>query len=273
MTLCIAAKCADHVTDRNVVFCFDKRVETDVAGSEVGFKFRKVSTHWVAMLAGQVGRAEELIGLYTTHLQDRLLAEFEVPDELRIPVQKFKNKLANEYVHTMLGISYEDFLQRGQSSLPSTLFENMATDIARLGINCQLILVPIKPQPCKHIFIVDTDGSLSVHNDFAAIGTGGTNAYSWLSYRNQNQHTSIAETIVHILEAKKFAENAPGVGKQTVILWIDENGKMKTPNGIDDAGLANKLWLRFGPRKVSKIKQSVKDEFDEGVNWDQVGIG
>src|SRR5579862_5486274 len=108
MTLCIAAIATlGEVGNTSAVFCSDSRIETTAASSETAFKFRKVSAHWAGMYAGTVGRADELLGMYTEFLTDRPPDGSAIMDDLREVAQKFKRKLAAEYVATMTGIGFE----------------------------------------------------------------------------------------------------------------------------------------------------------------------
>jgi len=266
MTLCIAARCCDKVQEMNTICCFDTRIETATTGAETGFKFRKVAKDWAAMLAGNVGRAEELIRMYTNHLADKDLNQKVVIDELRIPAQEFKRKLIDEYIQSMVGLSYADFLANGNNSLPTRVFENLGQDILQINIGCQLILIPIGI--CEEIFTVETDATLVMHNHFAAIGTGANSAYAWLHYRQQHQFSEVVHTLIHLAEAKKFSENAPGVGKRCYFEWIDHNRKVRTAVYSDK--FADKVWTKFGPRKVTSTDVTAYFSPDD---WDKTAIG
>jgi hypothetical protein len=125
MTLCIAAFSADWTSEEGfktrINFCSDSRIETNATGSETEFKFRKVTDHWAALFAGNVGRALELLRLYTYHFADSPVDESSVLAEIRIPPQQFKKQLAGEYVANLTGLSFDVFTNQGQSILPSGL--------------------------------------------------------------------------------------------------------------------------------------------------------
>lgn len=129
-------------------------------------------------------------------------------EELRKPPQMLKRRLVEEYVQNTLAMSYEDFLTKGPS-LPASVYEPMVADISRLEIGCQLILIPVPAHPFRSLFTVDVNGSVYHEQNFSAIGSGASNALAWLHYRSHSQFTHVNRAMLHVWEAKKFAENAP----------------------------------------------------------------
>jgi len=252
------------------VCCFDRRVETTSAGSETGFKFRKVSKHWAALLAGSIPRAEELIMIYSSTMTDDTIDETAVMDALREPPQVLKKKLTEEYVRTRVAMSYAEFLANGHQSLPSSVFENIAAEVARMELGCQLILIPLRPQRSKHLYTVDVDGTVYPENDFCAIGTGASGATAWLHFRGQHRFDTISDTVCHLLEAKKFCETAPGVGKRTIMIVIGHN---RTSKLLKHYSSVDTIWKKFGPRKSSGTKLDMADLFGPESKWDDIGVG
>jgi 20S proteasome alpha/beta subunit len=271
MTLCIAALAIAEgaaINETTTIFCTDTRVETHTTGAETGFKFRKVNNSWGVMFAGKVGRAEELIGMFETHLPEESLEDSAVMDALRIPPQNFKKILASEYIANMTGLPFDDFHLRGSSALPPSLFENLSNDVARIEIGCQLILAPIPSS--GHLYSVDIDGSVNIHQHFCTIGTGSSNAEAWLYYQAQNRFLNLQHSIVHLLEAKRFSENAPGVGKKTDLYWISHD--LKTHSIFNEEKLEESIWRRYGPRSTRKTKIKL-EEIDDPPDWKDIGRG
>lgn len=286
MTLCLAAFSVevikpsplaggDVTARRNVVCCFDKRTETDTAGSETAFKFRKVGKNWAALFAGSIPRAEELINLYSSRIPAKVVPESSLMEVLREPPRTFKRILVEEYVQTRLAMSYDEFIAKGSSSLPQSVFENISTDISRLQLGCQLILVPLHDQPSKHLYSVDLDGSVYPENNFVAIGTGASGATAWLHYRAQQRHTSVSDTVRHLIEAKKFCETAPGVGKRTHIILITNDRKVKSLAGPESERerKSNQIWAKYGPRNPKKTDLQINELLSGEYDRDKAAIG
>lgn len=269
MTLCVAAFSSNKVGEYEVVCCSDTRIETRSTGSETVYKFRKVSNQFAALYAGTVSRADELLHIYTEYLAGRELTRQNIVEELRVPPQKLKRRLVEEYVRNTLGLGFDEFLAKS-TSFPSGLHENILTEISRIQIDCQLLLVSLRTD-LHALFTVDTDGAVFEEENFAAIGSGASNAIAWLHFRKQQQYLATNVTILHVWEAKKFSDNAPGVGRETNLVWIDKelNLYQSKPNLN-----FNNHWRKFGPRDTKSFKADVKTAFfDTPAPWLDVGIG
>jgi 20S proteasome alpha/beta subunit len=272
MTLCIAAfsnQWIEGEPKRAIYCCSDARIETSTSGSETEYKFKKVGARWAAMLAGNVGRAEELLNLYSDHIESDLFGKLDVTDSLRVPPQKMKTRIAAEYVANMTGMSWDDFVSKGQAILPVGLYESVCNDVARIEIGCQLILIPVVARNC--FYIADSDGSISIRKHFAAIGSGSSNAEAWLHFREQEKFTKPASTIIHLLEAKRFAENAPGVGKKTHLALIDNESRFHQFMNVE--ATERQVWRKYGPKSTAQPIVTVDDSGGEPTPWDELAIG
>jgi len=80
----------------------------------------------------------------------------------------------------------------------------------------------------------------------AVIGSGSFAALNWLNYRKQNVHLGLAHSILHLTEAKQFAEVERTVGpfRQMVLLW---NGGFKPLDWTSEIQqLTQAWWNRYG---------------------------
>ena len=269
MTLCVAAFGQDEIGKVHFCWCANKRIETHSTGSETIYKYRKLSPSWAALYAGTVARADELVSLYVTHLRGMDLDLHSAIEELRKPPQVLKRRLVEEYVQNTLAMSYDDFLSKGPS-LPASLYETIASEVSRLEIGCQLILIPVPAANIRFFFTVDVSGSVYQEQNFAAIGSGASNALAWLHFRNHSQFTNVNKTLFHVWEAKKFAENAPGVGKDTAMGWTSDTLKSRN---INDFRPFEIQWAKYGPKATKKMTADLKTAFHQEHNWEDIGAG
>lgn len=274
MTLCIAAFAHEGWKEPKgsltaIVMCSDLRIETNVTGSETGFKMKKINDNWAMMIAGNISRTEELYSIYFSHLPNEPIPSEEILDALRKPPQILKQRLTEEYVQTTLAISYSEFLAKGSQSFPSSLFESVMNEIARMEIDCQVILIPTNDQKERKLYRVESSGSVYPQDNFATIGSGAESASSWLHYREQTKFKSLNETICTVLEAKKFCENAPGVGKKAHISIITQDGNLLMSS---DELLADKTWKKTGPRATKGVKFDLSKSF-HSTKWLDLGKG
>ncbi len=97
----------------------------------------------------------------------------------------------------------------------------------------------------------------------AVIGSGSIAALNWLNYRKQNNMCGLAHSLLHLTEAKQFAqvENTVGPLRQIVLLWA---GGWKGLEGGQD--FLTEIWHKYGlPQSVGleqeQYNQSVRDTF------------
>jgi hypothetical protein len=271
MTLCIAAFSArledsDWLT--SIHFLADHRVETHSSGSETEYKFRKVCDGWAGMLAGNVARAIELLGIYGSFLNDEITNSPQLINELREPPSQMKRRLASQYISALTGIPFDMFMDKGASILPSGLFESIWNDVARIELDCQLILVPTATRR-DHIYTVDSSGEVTAHSNFCAIGSGSSSAEAWLHFREQNKFLSAERTKIHLLEAKRFSENAPGVGKKTTLATITHDNVLQ--QHLNESAAEKDVWRKFGPRITKNGVSGLDDHLSSG--WNETGRG
>jgi 20S proteasome alpha/beta subunit len=274
MTLCIAAFSTVGWDENknpltNIVLCSDMRIETPVAGSETANKMQKIGQNWAAMIAGNVSRAHELLSIYCADLPHDPIPETQILDTLRVPPQKLKRRLAEEYVQATVAMPYDQFIASGKESLPTWLFDNMMTEISRMEIGCQVLLIPTNKQTIRQFYCVELDGSVFQQEHFCAIGSGQHSASSWLHYRQHASHHELEQTLCSVLEAKKFSENAPGVGRRTNLSILTDDGRILF---LHDETMPEKVWKRTGPRKNDNIKFTLPKMF-YSVKWDDLDVG
>ncbi len=261
MTLCIAAIANEPDTGSCIVSCFDKRGENKFTSAQTEMKFRYLGGYWFALLAGDIFQANELIGMYRAHLRDRELSKDGAIEELRKPVEAFREKLVNRLVASRFSMTYREFLAIG-AQFPADIYRDTCSDIVALELDCELILLGfVERHPM--IFIVDQDCSVSTDDwlGFAAIGSGSTLAEAWLNFREQTKWMALGQTMYHLWEAKKFADRAPGVGEKTELTVLSLNSLRYMSTWPDDDELEkelNALWALHGPHPTLGVGPSTK---------------
>jgi hypothetical protein len=266
MTLCIAAAASGN-EERYVVCCVDRRIEDSVSGSDTGYKVKKLPNGWGALLAGEIARAEELLTIYASELDNDDESPREYLEKLRRPAYQLKSRMIAEYTQSNFGLSYQDFLKLGsESMLPREVFAEAIYSIQRIEIPCELILFKAEGSGSR-IFTVDGSCGVSKHPAFATIGSGSVVANVWLHFRQQRATVSLAETLYNVFEAKKFAENAPGVGSATKVLCISSSDRLAI---LTDEAAYLKLFRKCGPRTPVQDRLEEVDEDFRNFKWSEV---
>ena len=181
MTLCIAAACQDRGKPR-IIIGTDWKAGTGEATSEVQDKLCWASDCVPVLIAGNVSRAKQFADTlkeYLIHLSKQtppvVIEEYKAVDHIHKVVALFKGKLAEEYVSMKLGIGYKAFREAvGRSEIPSSIATQTFNEIARIDLECSVIVCIFQGKKSANIFRVDTEGAVHTCDHFAAIGTGST---------------------------------------------------------------------------------------------------
>jgi hypothetical protein len=267
MTLCMAALCEDHSPvalaelgsylgrSRVAVAC-DYRIEVDIASAETEVKFEKLHDHWLALMAGRVDQARELMGLYAGLFASEDVTTINSLEMLRRPPRLLRERLADTFTHTQHAMSYHEFLTNGKGQLPEDIHRQTTYAISLQQIEADLILIGyIGETTPKFRLFTCAGGEVTACSNFAVIGSGTSIASSVLYQREHISYRSVQAALYTLYEAKKLAEIAPGVGKITSYFllgppkegaacvsqdWVSENGER----------FLNRQFRRFGPRKL-----------------------
>lgn len=273
----MAAAC-EHEKEPRIVFCTDWQQQIEgIGGAENRNKMDFVKDGWPVLIADTLCHAEELIGIYRSHLKTVDLVETNVLDEMKIPAQMYKATLANDYIKQTLGVDYNYFLQYGKRRFPEELHREKLDEISRIKLGVSLIVAgfakcekvgPYKEQSQPFICVIEDDEEhkdvVRLENDFAAIGSGAYVASAALFHREQHWQRPLLYTIYSVYEAHEFADRVPGVGAALSIDVLEPGGiRMLSDEGYE---YCQKLFKRYGPRmilKQHKDKFEMKDEFLE----------
>jgi 20S proteasome alpha/beta subunit len=256
MTVCIAAICDSGqaivaVTDR--MFTLPGVVEFETTEG----KIEPIGKTCVALAAGHSPNATEVIATIKDRLQGNQnplhTKMAEVVKQAYCTVRAEQAEIA--VVAPMLGA---DFLRwKDRMPLPTYLEKQsqMYGQLAMLqtqqfNLNVDLIIAGTDN---KGAFVdqISNPGVLVPLQKlgYASIGTGALHAVVYLSLCGQTTRRGVAETIAHVYIAKRTAEVAPGVGRETDMavigaqlgIWHCNEAVMKELEKVYEAYAARKL--------------------------------
>ena len=140
MSVCIAAICYEADQPR-IVLCRDWKGEIAGVGStETISKEHAISKDWIALLADNVGRSQELCVRYQYHLEKQPFTEQNLATEVRKVFHEYKKAIADSYLKSTYGISFDHLVTNGKDSVGEKFTTQCLEDISRLTVNSQLIL-------------------------------------------------------------------------------------------------------------------------------------
>ena len=146
------------------------------------------------------------------------------------------------------GVSLPDYLKNQQA-----MFQTLALRMEQHDLSVQL-LVAGADNSAAHLFLVNNPGVCQNMDKlgYATIGSGYMHALIWLQLARQTRQTDVLTTLLDVYSAKRVAEVAPGVGKETDMAIIDEEGTWFCTTPIVD-----ELSIRYEQMDARKEKHDL----------------
>ncbi len=240
MTICIGAICRDPVDQAPaIVLCCDTRLTyqaTEFAAAiDLGFKLGVAGNGVVAMMAGDLTKAQELVAAYREDLGSLLFHGSHVGTQIEIPVMRYRERLMDRHVRRKYGQLSEHFFDNVYPKLSAERQNGIDNEISAISLDCLLIL-SVYADGHPYLFTVNPDGTVVECKDFTVIGCAYTVSQSILFNRKYCNEFSLGAALYAVYEAKRFAEIDPSVGPETII------GIHHPPNKS-----RNVLWLDVSP--------------------------
>ena len=226
MTLCLAAICIEpgDSNDYRIVFGADRRAEASWVGGDVAFKFYWITKGWAALIAGDTSKSLDFLSTARAAFESdpTPVSRNNVFDRFNDISCTHKEKLCQRFIRQQLGISFDQFMNQSEDELPPDLRGRLFHEMGQLEYGCELLVLGFNKHTLHsgdvtfepNIIEIDRYGEVSMHQNFAAIGTGAVIATSTLYQRGQSAFSSLESTIYRMYEASHLAyKSAPGVGE------------------------------------------------------------
>jgi 20S proteasome alpha/beta subunit len=276
MTVCIAGHNfkSKKLKEHDCIICVsDSMVSTlDMSADGIARKIQRITQAWNGMFAGQDMS-------YLTPIRQsvaKYLAEATHPAKVDVMVAAFTNaykeqlkiKAETEVLGT-LGYTLEDFKAKGLEQLGAETFGRMLYEIQQQTIDLTFLIAGYDGED-PHIFTVSSPGKVEHYSElgFWAIGSGQTHALGSLFNLNVPvRFLSRASALYRLCEAKFNAENALGVGENTVVSVVEPNKKQDM---IFGAEALRPLWEKTRVLAVPSDAENVADKLLNAKPTDKV---
>jgi hypothetical protein len=271
MTICIAATCEEPEDKPCIVLCRDWRGEVPSVGSnDELLKLRRLSDKWVALIANNISRAEELCLRIEYSLKSTPFTEQNIAQELRKIFGEHKRAMADTFLRNKYGFSLDTLLDKGKGAFGEDFVAGCFDEISKLSVSADLIvagfveaydydegLAVLVPIICSVSEANDGD-PVVLEYEFSVIGSGGSVARSMMFSRQQSSDNDLMQTIYTVYEAKLISETVPGVGDSFSIDMLRPDGSLQM---LSDTGVkqCKELFKRFGRRSI--YVKTTKDWF------------
>jgi 20S proteasome alpha/beta subunit len=240
MTLCIAAQCRVEGAD-GFIIAADERIEVAFTGADIGMKISVLHEKWLALLAGNVAKATELMECIRSVTAQTPVTSANYLDVFATAIHRQKRRLIENYVRNLYGIGYDDFLKDGKRQFPVDVLRSVFAAISGIQLECELILVGYaqwagadRQGHDPMILTISSDGTVANTDLFSVIGSGSDLAAAMLFHRQQTPRTPFIRSVYHVFEAMEFGKSAPGVGRRVRLMIITPDGiRSLTQEGVD----------------------------------------
>ena len=223
LTICIAAICKNG-DEESIVFSTDHMISLRMLGQfEHSIEKYKVihDTTTVAMLAGQPLLFDSLITIDDSSDYNKIRSKI---------AKNFKAKresLIQNQIFDTFGIDQKIFTGFLNNPQPSNAINTIIDEVSNFSLATAILLVGFENRSAK-ISEISEGGCLDYRDiNFHAIGSGTIQAINTLLFQKQSKTDDLKTTIYNVYKAKRNAEVAEGVGKETDLAILTEDGVNK----------------------------------------------
>lgn len=255
MTICIAAFGKDENNTEAIVFATDHMISLPTIGQfEMPVeKYKKITDNAIAMLAGESLLFNDIIEQCKNNCSFDQMKEKIRQKMFDIREERIQKQLLDTYKMT-----YVNVLDLLKNPLHNPYSMNIMEFISKYTLNTMILLVGFKNNQAQIVEITESKVTEGRDIGFDAIGSGGMQAMNTLLFQKHSRNDSLSTTIYDVYKAKRNAEVAVGVGKETEIMILRESGLEKIDE--DRVKILSQIYdeeLKFG-KSNERLKNVIK---------------
>jgi len=224
MTICIAAIGKDENDTEAIVFATDHMVSLPIIGQfEMPVeKYKKINDNAIAMLAGESLLFNDIIDQCRNNCSFDQMKEKIRQKMFNIREERIQKQLLDTYKMTYVNVM--DLLK---NPLQNPYATNIIKFISEYTLSTLILLIGFRNNQAQIVEI--TENKIGEIRDigFDAIGSGGLQAMNTLLFQKHSKNNELSTTIYNVYKAKRNAEVAAGVGKETDMMILRESGLEK----------------------------------------------
>jgi hypothetical protein len=158
-------------------------------------------------------------------------------------------------------MTFQNLIELLKSPTLNPFISNMIDAISKFTLNTGILLIGFKEDEAQITEINEIRISDVRDLGFDAMGTGGLQAINTMLFQRHSKNDSLPTTVYNVYKAKRNAEVAVGVGKETDMIMPFKMGLVKI--GEDEIKVLSQIYdeeLKFGKnhKKVYEIVTSIR---------------
>jgi hypothetical protein len=236
VTVCIAALCNES---KDVVVVSDRMITATYPpiAFEHGIpKIERICPSCIVLTAGDALAHADLCRLVRSNISGLSRPRVQqITEEVKKAYVVQRLKTVQERYLSSRGWKLSDFYEEHIRRIPPDLAIAIDNQIATYDYGLQIIVAGADPDEA-HIYGIRHPGEVDCYDSigYHTIGIGAMHAVSNLVANGYLPTANVKMSVYMVYEAKKNAENAPGVGNQTDIMIIrGDSQQIVTPEQID----------------------------------------
>ncbi|PIU57546.1 MAG: hypothetical protein COS88_00755 [Chloroflexi bacterium CG07_land_8_20_14_0_80_51_10] len=235
VTICLGLLCENS---KKLVAVADRMVSVEFLSLEFEQRTRKVEPlgkQVVALTAGDALAHTELLRKANCQIQRMSQpAISEIANLIESCFIEARQKLAENTILRRAGLDYATFLEE-QRNLATDLAFGLMSEYQKVELDLELLILGVDGSGA-HLYHIGDPGVTTCFDaiGYAAIGSGLPHAESFLTEADYSPKITLNRAIWLCYVAKRRSERAPGVGKATDVLVIDDKGSRFLNDGIID---------------------------------------
>lgn len=225
-------------------------------------KIKQATNSCVVLSAGDALAHTEILRKAKASI--KALTEYEIKKIVEIIINSFiekKKQIANERIFNPRGLDLDSVYGNKARILPPEYIAHVDLLIGQIDLGLNMLICGIDAEG-GHIYTIKEEKSMPLFGlsqcydslGYGAIGSGALHALSTFIYSGYLYAFPMTKALYIAYEAKKMAENAPGVGTETDVAIITQNEIQYLDNKEIDK--LNEIH----DRRIIKLEEPEKDK-------------
>ncbi len=224
MTICVSAIATyskESKEEEAIIFSTDHMISVgDIGQFEKEIKkYKRINSKAVAMLSGQTLLFDKSIE-GTTEINDFS----KIKNKIYENMATLRKEIIRKEVHNLFSIDEDYVKELLKNEIKNPFVQNIIQSIAEFNLKTSILLVGFDEKGEAQISEIDEKGFADYRDiHFHTIGSGSVQALNTLLFQNHAKKHDLKTTIYNVYKAKRNAEVANGVGRETEVLILKNN--------------------------------------------------
>jgi len=230
MTICIAAISDTNSGKNKVVLASDRMITMRMPPQEFEHgtpKMEMISNTCAVLTAGSALAQVDLCRAVRSEIGVLVAPTIsQIVDKIKECFVKERQRRVEEYILRPRGFNLRNFYSVLAKELPPQISVSIDSDIMSYkDFNLEILIAGVDREG-GHIYEVGNPGTSECFDriGYDAIGSGEYHALRTFIVNDYTSSVTLKKALYYVYEAKKWSENAPGVGKAIDMYIIDEHG-------------------------------------------------